>query len=147
MDYRHTQWGYFAIWTVAILVPVVVVTLVAGDDEPWADVLIVLLVLLITALVFWFSRLTVTVRGGVTVAEFGWGWPRKAVDLAGVSDVRKVRNHWYYGFGIRKVPNGWMYNVSGLDAVELQLPTGKVFRIGTNDVEQLFGALSIQIKR
>ena len=147
MDYRRTQWGYFAIWTVAILVPVVVVTLVAGDDEPWADVLIVLLVVLITALVFWFSRLTVTVRGGVVAAEFGWGWPRKAVELAKVSDVRKVRNHWYYGFGIRKVPNGWMYNVSGLDAVELQFLTGKVFRIGTNDVEQLLGVLSIQIKR
>jgi len=62
-----------------------------------------------------------------------------------VTAVRQVRNHWYYGFGIRKVPNGWMYNVSGLDAVELHLTSGKVFRIGTDDVDQLFGVLSIQI--
>lgn len=147
MEYRRTQWGYFVIFTLLILVPVVVAVFASGDDEPWVDALVVLFVLLIVAVVFWFSRLTVTVQGGAVAAEFGWGRPRKTIDLADVGDVRQVRNHWYYGFGIRKVPNGWMYNVSGLDAVELQLTSGKVFRVGTDDVDQLLGVLSIQIKR
>jgi hypothetical protein len=40
-----------------------------------------------------------------------------------------------------------MYNVWGLDAVEVELSSGKVFRIGTNDPENLLAAISLQIKR
>jgi len=145
MEYRHTQWGYFAALTVVVLVPVVAA--VTADGDPWAGAMVALVALLIAAVVLWFSRLTVTVEGGYVRAEFGMGKPRKSIDLDGVTAVRQVRNHWYYGFGIRKVPNGWMYNVSGLDAVELHLTSGKVFRIGTDDVDQLFGVLSIQINR
>lgn len=145
MEYRHTQWGYFAVLTVVVLVPVVAA--VTADGDPWAGAMVALVVLLITAVVLWFSRLTVTVEGGFVRAEFGMGKPRKSIELDGVTAVRQVRNRWYYGFGIRKVPNGWMYNVSGLDAVELELTSGKVFRIGTDDIDQLFGVLSIQISR
>ena len=63
-----------------------------------------------------------------------------------VRGVRQVRNKWWYGWGIRKIPKGWMYNVWGLDAVELEMESGKVFRIGTDEPDQLLGALSIQVR-
>jgi hypothetical protein len=51
-----------------------------------------------------------------------------------------VRNHWWNGFGIRMRPGFRLYNVSGLDAVELRLKSGGVRRIGTNDPDGLSGS-------
>ena len=55
---------------------------------------------------------------------------------------RQVRNKWYFGWGLRKLQHGWMYNVWGLDAVELDLTDGKKFTIGTDEPEDLVAALS-----
>jgi len=52
-----------------------------------------------------------------------------------------VKNHWYYGWGIRLTPHGVLYNVSGFYAVELRLRTGKEFRIGTDVPQELDAAI------
>ncbi len=57
-----------------------------------------------------------------------------------------MRNPWYYGWGIRLTPTGWMYNISGLDAVQLQLASGKRFRIGTDEPVQLKSAIDRAIR-
>ena len=142
MEYQHTQRGYFGIVTVGILIPVVGAVAVS-DDDPWATVLVVLLIGLILAVVLWFSRLTVTVDGDSVTSAFGLGKPAKTIDLSGVAHVRRVRNPWYYGWGIRKVPGGWMYNVWGFEAVELDLASGRVFRIGTDEPDELAEVLSL----
>jgi hypothetical protein len=43
--------------------------------------------------------------------------------------------------GIRKIPGGWLYNISGADAVELTLKGGKRCRIGTDVPEELERAI------
>ena len=58
-----------------------------------------------------------------------------------IADARQVRNRWYYGWGIRRVPGAWMFNISGLDAVELTLRSGKRFRLGTDDPQGLVFAI------
>ena len=93
-----------------------------------------------------FSRLKVRVASGQVHVAFGAGWPRRTVDLNDVVAVNQVRNNWYLGFGIRRIPRGWMYNVWGLDAVEIELPDGKVLRIGTNDPEGLHSAIALRRK-
>jgi len=55
--------------------------------------------------------------------------------------VRVVRNSWLQGFGIRMAPGFRLYNVSGLDAVDLQLKSGEIRRIGTDDPQGLLSAL------
>jgi hypothetical protein len=49
---------------------------------------------------------------------------------------------WLNGFGIRVRPGRRLYNVSGLDAVELRLKTGDIRRIGTDDPRGLAAALT-----
>ncbi|MCP4964721.1 MAG: hypothetical protein GY926_05755 [bacterium] len=92
--------------------------------------------------VLWFNSLTVTVDGGQVQARFGPGWPKRIIETRDIIGFKQVRNKWYYGFGIRGIPGGWMYNVWGLDAVELDLASGKKFRIGTDEPEDLVAALS-----
>lgn len=74
---------------------------------------------------------------------FGWGWPRRVIDVADITAFRPVRNKWWYGFGIRVISGGWMYNVWGLDAVELDLASGRKFRIGTDETIDLAAALTL----
>jgi hypothetical protein len=146
LEYKHTQWGYFGV-PVLLLFAVISVTIISADDESSTlfTVAVVASMAVLLAVVFLFSRLEVTVSGGAVVAAFGFGWPRRVIELGEVTAVRQVRNPWWYGWGIRKVPHGWMYNVWGLDAVEFDLSSGKVFRIGTDQPEELFAVLSLQV--
>jgi hypothetical protein len=49
-----------------------------------------------------------------------------------------VRNRWWWGWGIRRIGRGqWLFNVSGLDAVELSMKNGKTYRIGTDEPQRL----------
>lgn len=72
---------------------------------------------------------------------FGPGLVRRTFPLANISGVRVVRNKWYCGWGIRQLSTGWLYNVSGLDAIELQMAGGEVHRIGTDRPEELERAI------
>ena len=151
MDYQHVQWGWFAPPT-AILFAVVLVPMVAGRDEVGTALIggIVLFMAVILAVVVWFSRLATIVVAGtleVTFGLWGRGWPRREFDLAEVTVVGEAASPWWYGFGVRKVPNGTMYNIWGLRAVDVALPDGKVFRIGTDDPEGLLAAISLSRSR
>jgi hypothetical protein len=81
------------------------------------------------------------VREGTVEILFGLGLVRKHVLLDEFTSVRVVRNKWYYGWGIRLIPNGWLLNVSGLDAVELVRRNGRVLRIGTDEPAPLERAI------
>jgi hypothetical protein len=143
MQYRHTQTNYSA-WLGAFVVLLALVVAAAGSGEsPGAAVAIGALLIILAAAGILFSRLTVTVDAEAVQAAFGWGWPRRSIEIGDITAVRQVRNKWYYGWGLRKVPSGWMYNVWGLDAVELDLTSGKKFRIGTDEPAELLGMLSL----
>lgn len=100
---------------------------------------IVEIILLVTA--FLFYSMTVSVTKGELVIRFGPGLIRKRVPLSRIRDARIVRNPWYYGWGIHLTPHGWLYNVSGLAAVEVDYISGGCFRIGTDDPQGLVRAL------
>jgi hypothetical protein len=73
--------------------------------------------------------------------HFGTGLWRYRIGRTDIDAVRTVRNSWLNGFGIRMRPGFRLYNVSGLDAVELRLKSGDIRRIGTDDPQGLAVAL------
>ena len=88
-----------------------------------------------------FGSLTVEISGGHLRIRFGIGLLRKGWPLDGIEACRPVRNTWVDGWGIRMTSGGWLYNVSGFDAVELELKGGKMVRIGTDEPQALCAAL------
>jgi hypothetical protein len=88
-----------------------------------------------------FSSLTIVITDEDLRASFGPGLTIKRVRLVEIESARTVRNPWYYGFGIRITPRGLLYNVSGLDAVEIRLRSGSTFRLGTDEPDRLLQAL------
>jgi len=88
-----------------------------------------------------FSSLTVVINEDELEVRFGPGIVRKRIKLYDIESCQVVRNHWYYGWGIRLTPHGWLYNVSGFYAVEIKFRTGKKFRIGSNVPQELEAAI------
>lgn len=132
----------FALGGGAAVCGVVLAAVLAEEESPGAPLAVLAGVFaLLGACAFLFRRLRVVVTDLEVVASFGSGWPRRAIPLSEVRGARAVRNRWWYGWGVRLVPRGWMFNVSGLDAVELELSGGRVFRIGTDDPEGLAAAI------
>jgi hypothetical protein len=88
-----------------------------------------------------FSSLTVVVTDGELCFHFGPGFWRKRVALSEVKAATPTQSSWWEGWGIRFTPRGMLYNVSGTNAVEIELRSGRRFRIGTDDPEGLVQAL------
>ena len=61
--------------------------------------------------------------------------------MSDIRDAKAVKNRWYYGWGIRLSPHGWLFNVSGFDAVELEMANGVKYRIGTDEPDKLLAAI------
>ena len=135
--YKHTQVGYLIIATMAaVMVWIGIVLANAGNNWTAIGVLVVIAI----ALVF-FSSLTLVIREDELEARFGPGLIRKRFKLSEIESCQVVKNHWYYGWGIRLTPHGVLYNVSGFYAVEIKLITGKKFRIGTDVSQELEEAI------
>ncbi|MFH1775737.1 MAG: hypothetical protein ABH839_03700 [Chloroflexota bacterium] len=135
--YKHTQVGYMIIAAMAaVMVLIGFVLTNAGINWIAIGVLVVIAVALVL-----FSRLTVVIRGDELEARFGPGLIRKQFKLNEIESCQVVKNQWYYGWGIRLTPHGWLFNVSGFHAVEIKLRTGKKFRIGTDVPQELEGAI------
>ena len=139
MEYRHTQQAIlpFAAWLGLLIFLGVVIP--REEWTPWIGAFIAL----ITVVMIVFSRLTVRVNNDAITTAFGFGWPKHTERVSDIGAAREVRNKWIHGWGIRKVPNGWMYNVSGYDAVELDLASGKNFRIGTDEPDTLAATITL----
>ena len=145
MTYKHTQIGWLTL-TVFGLVFLVLMAVLAKVPEPRQRMLPLFAVVTVMLIVMvLFGSLTVCVDDDAITAQFGPGIIRKKIALCDVVSCRPVRNKWWWGWGVRLIPGGWLYNVSGLDAVELQMKNGKVFRIGTDEPKQL--AEFIEAKR
>jgi hypothetical protein len=67
--------------------------------------------------------------------------PYRHSQLDEIEKIAIVGNHWWNGFGIRMAAGFRLYNVSGLDAVELRLKSNEIRRIGTDDPRGLAEAL------
>ncbi|MEZ5176142.1 MAG: hypothetical protein R2823_08050 [Acidimicrobiia bacterium] len=142
MEYRHAQVTVIpSVLTFALLASVQIIVAVAGAFVWWTLIFSIAILLL----VMHFGRLVVTIGSGEIAAAFGSGWPVERIAFDEVIEARVVRNHWLEGFGIRKVRRGWMYNVWGLDAVELERSSGKVFRIGTDEPDMLKAAIDLHL--
>ncbi len=147
--YKHTQVGYLMFFVaLAVLVFFAWIQMTARAEPPSVDsgtnfamTAIMALILFILAS---FLTLSVVMDEKFLNIRFGLGIFRKRFLLADVKTVRNVKNHWYYGWGIRLWlwPKMWIFNISGFDAIELTMKNGKIYRIGTDEPEKLERSIS-----
>ena len=137
--------------TLAALVLFAWAQITARLEPPSVDSGTNLLVTAIMALILFilasFTALTASIDENYLRIKFGYGIFARKFALNQIASVQAVKNHWYYGWGIRLWlwPKMWIYNVSGFDAVEITMKNGKVYRIGTDVPEELETAIKQSI--
>ena len=127
--YRHTQFGTVNVVVILAIAPLTILPAWVAGAAPVAWLILIFLL----GILMLFHNLTVTIDSQDLRISFGIGLIRKRFPLDQIESSRPVRNTWLYGWGIRLTPRGWLYNVSGLGAVELQMKNGKTCRIGTDE--------------
>lgn len=152
VEYTHTQRGRSHWLALAVSALVCGLPLVFGEVR--VAVILAVSAAVPAFLIAWaFSAMTVTVTADVVEVRFRLGWPHRSVKRRNIASHEPVRSPWWYGWGLRFIPGGFMWNVWGLDSVELRMAPdasdsflfadrpGKSFRIGTDDPEGLDRAL------
>jgi hypothetical protein len=133
--YEHTQIGHVIIWSLLAIILVASSGLI-GHHAPPVIISIILLVCLLL-----FYRLKITIEDETLCASFGPGIIRRKVRLAEIVGCEAVRIRWWYGWGIHLTPLGWLYNVSGFNAVAMTLQDGRKIAFGTDDPDGLVDAI------
>ena len=135
--YRHTQTG-----TVLIIGAGLSFLLVfMAAPFPEGSTVLNWLLPFYAAILLLLGWLKVEINCQFLVCQFGIGLIRKRFALGDIEEAKTVRNRWYYGWGIRWTPHGWLFNAAGLDAVEIRMSNQKGYRIGTDQPEELLRAI------
>lgn len=138
--YQHTQ---FAPLIVSIMLGLALVCVAGAYFSRLAVIRwsIGPLALVFAALGLIFSALTVEVSATEVTWYFGPGLWGYSLPRSEIRNVAVVRNSWMNGLGIRVAPGFRLYNVEGLDAVQLRLKDGTITRIGSDEAPALAAAL------
>ena len=151
--YKHTQIGYLMlVVTLAVLMIFVWIYITASAEPNSVDsgpnfAVTAVMALILFALAS-FTTLTASIDENCLRIKFGYGIFARKFPLNQIDSVKSVKNHWYYGWGVKVWfwPYMWIYNVSGFDAVEIVMRNGKIYRIGTNTPSELEVAIKQAIK-
>lgn len=141
MYYQNTQQGAVTRVSLGFGAALCVIVSMSSNLPLFAWIILLAITVFLLLLMWVFGTLTVTVDGEELRHWFGPGFWKKSYLLHDIESAKQVRNSWIFGWGIRLTPHGWLYNVSGLDAVEVHLRSGRRFRIGTDDPQGLLASI------
>ncbi len=134
--YQHTQAGWVILGAMGLAA--LLGGVFAHAVGPTAAAIVLGIVAIVCVL---FGTLTITIDEEAFSFRMGVGLVSKRIPVDQIVNRQVVANRWYYGWGIRLYPGGWLYNVSGLQAVELWLSDGRRLRVGTDEPEAVMRAL------
>jgi hypothetical protein len=139
-SYQHTQRGTLIVVATLSMALVVALLAMLVLKPFWITT-----VFLVT-IAWLFHSLTIEITDRTLGWKFGPGLIRNSVPLAEIVSAQPVRTglSWGIHWGPR---TGWLYNVSGFDAVLVTLRSGKKFALGTDEPQLLAARLSEVIQK
>jgi len=137
--YEHRQGGGFTRLT--FVIGLLVLPVLYALDPKAGPALLIAAPLLLLAFAA-FDGLTIRIDGQALSWRFGHlGFPRGRVALTDIASAAVTRTTFREGWGIRRTRRGWLYNVSGYDAVLVTRRAGKTFLLGSDEARKLKSAL------
>jgi hypothetical protein len=103
--------------------------------------MVVALYATLVAALLLFITLTVEVDADHVRLRFGIGLIRKSVAIADIVRCDIVRTRVWWGWGLHWTQSGWLYNVSGRDAVRIEMRRERAVIIGSDDAPALKQAI------
>lgn len=130
--YEHVQRGWLRALLLAVAAGMAAFAVTVWQDDSGAAVGLVVVAGLMVVLSFCFVTLTVRDAGDRLTVRFG---PlvlfRTSVRYADITHVEAMRPK-YFSWGIHWTPKGWLWNIHGLDSVQVVAGRRKLL-IGTDD--------------
>ena len=136
MQYKNTQIGTVSLGIMAAVFLLIFYASMSKPNEPVGFAYAIIGVVSVL-----FSSLTIKIKDSKIHWFFGPKFWHKSLELSQIESAKVITTKWYYGFGVRLISTGWLYNVSGLTAVELKLKDGTTVSLGTNDPDNLLSAI------
>lgn len=139
--YKHTQIGYVIIASIGAVILVTTIIGIFIPNDFWYIFALTLFLLLCLAL-FPFLNIQIT-------EEFillNYGFIRKTMRINEIKNTSIVKLPWYFGWGIRWTPEGWLYRVSGFNAVKIEMKSGKIIFVGSDEADKLNKAILSQLR-
>lgn len=135
-QYSHTQIGWLSIIIMGLtIVSIISIMCIVPYNLVAFIIMAVVLAILVICLIL-FSFMAVT--GNENRLEIRIGFIiRKNFPLKDIVSCEVIKLPWYYGWGIRITPDGWLCRVSGSDAVKINLRSGEQYLIGTDEPQNL----------
>ena len=141
--YQRTQSARPAV--LARLYLILLLALVVGflDPDTALPSLALTASILVAAVLFLGLRsLMVTVTPSEVELAYSLGWPSKRIERSRILSVEPLEVPWWHGGGIHLISRGWLWNVWGIETVQLTFSDGSRLLIGTDDPEGLTSVLS-----
>ena len=144
---KYTQKGILSIIVIlSSIILCIVLLFITGFEEIITVVILSFCILAFIICLLIFYKLTITVDDTHLTFIMGIGLIRRSYPLSDIESCKPVRNSVLWGIGIRLTSSGWLYNVSGLSAVELSFKNRKTrIRIGTDRPEEVTKAVKEKI--
>jgi len=136
---KEFQFGW---WLLAFFVPIHVVIFYLYvnqiGERPIPLNGLIIFSLLFSVIYILFYGMTTLIDEKEILISFGIGLICKRIKIEEIQSVEQVKNPWYYGWGIRLIPRGVLYNISGFEAIQIKLKNSRsILRIGSKNSSQL----------
>ncbi|MEO9531542.1 MAG: hypothetical protein ABJG68_14655 [Crocinitomicaceae bacterium] len=145
-NFKSSQTSWL-IWVISILFLGSGIYLVISDvyDSATKVILIPYFIVAI-ALPLLFSKLESTVYDDHISIKFGIGIIKKKIMITDIEEVTYVENKWWYGWGIRITPHGWLWNIKGKEALQFKIKgKARFFRLGCADMKAMHKAIKAKM--
>jgi hypothetical protein len=141
--YRHRQLGWVFGWATAAALVLATALLQSLSEQTIATAgwMVYALYALIVGAFLLFGWLVVEVDRNAIDVRFGVGLIGRHFDVADVRRCDRIRTRIWWGWGLHWTPSGWLYNVSGRDAVRVEFASQQAVMIGTDDADGLVRAI------
>lgn len=141
MTYKKSQTG----WLIIIITTPIFILLLITYLNQWGNNPIPLIpylaisgILILVVLLFY--KLTIQIDGRKIEAIYGIGLIKFTIKIDVLNSVSIIGTPWWYGWGIRFTPKGWLYNIHGSKAVRLEYRRegkSKKIMLGTPEPDKL----------
>jgi len=145
--YSHFQFSWFmnTIFTLYTVFVIFAYINQWGNNPIGLTGVFIFLILFVIITAFFYG-MRVTVTDTEIRISMGIGIIRKHIPLQSIDSIAMKTNPWYYGLGIRLLPNGMLYTVQSNRVVEINLKdSGKVVHIGSTDRDRLYDAIHTRL--
>jgi hypothetical protein len=140
----YTQFGKFSVYVLGpLFILSLILLFIIGFDDLILVATICLLSFSFLICLLIFYKLTISIDSTYLSFSLGLGLVSKQYLISNIKSCRAVKNDPLYGIGIRLIPEGWLYNVSGLKAIELTFKNrSSKIRIGTDIPDEIAATIN-----